>query len=219
MRPLAIIGGTGPEGLGLALRFAAGGEAVVIGSRDAARAAAAAETVRTEVPGAEATGCANAEAIARSDRVFLTFPYQGLAAFLDASADALAERLVVDVIVPLTLRAGFFEIAAVPGAGSVGELIQARSPRARVVSAFKNLSADKLRDLRAPLEGDIVICGEDADARAEVARLVGLLSGVRPVDAGRIANARFLEAITPLLLNLNRRHRALTSIKILGFMP
>jgi NADPH-dependent F420 reductase len=123
---------------------------------------------------------------------------------------------VIDVIVPLALRAGFFALAPIPGAASVGELIQQTVPEARVVSAFKNLSAEKLRDLAAPLAGDVVLCGNDDGARAEVARLVGLLPGLHAVDAGGIANARYLEAITALLLNLNRRHRALTSIAILG---
>ena len=122
------------------------------------------------------------------------------------------------MIVPLTLRAGFFEIAPVPGAPSAGELIQRRLPAARVVSAFKNLSADNLGDLSRRLAGDVVVCGNDPAARAEVASLVTLLSGLRAVDADGIGNARYLEAITALLLNLNRRHRARTSIAILGLV-
>ena len=123
---------------------------------------------------------------------------------------------MVDVIVPLVLRAGFFEIAPVAGAPSVGELIQRRLPAARVVSAFKNLSAENLWDVSRRLEGDVVVCGNDPGARAEVTSLVGLLPGLRAVDAGPIGNARYVEAITALLLNLNRRHRARTSIAVLG---
>jgi NADPH-dependent F420 reductase len=120
------------------------------------------------------------------------------------------------VVVPLRFRAGFFELAAVAGAPSAGELIQQAAPAARVVSAFKNLSAEKLRDVPSPLEGDVVVCGNDAAARGEVARLVALIPGLRAVDAGGIGNARYLEAITALLLNLNRKHKAVTSIAILG---
>src|SRR5690348_1945327 len=116
MSPLGIVGGTGPQGLGLALRFAAAGEAVMIGSRLAERAEAAAARIVERVPGARATGHANAEVLAGTDRIVLTVPFPGLPALLDSVPDGLAGKLVVDVIVPLVLRAGFFELAPVPGA-------------------------------------------------------------------------------------------------------
>jgi 8-hydroxy-5-deazaflavin:NADPH oxidoreductase len=215
-RAIAFIGGTGPEGIGLALRFAAAGVPIIIGSRVGARAEAAAASIRAEVPGAEAHGYENLEAIARAERIALTFPYAGLADFLETAHQRLAGKLVIDVVVPLELRSGFFELLPVPGGGSVGELIQRTAPDARVVSAFKNLSAEKLRKLSATLEGDIVLCGEEAAARGEVSALVSVLPGLRAVDAGGIANARYLEGITALLLNLNRRHKTQSSIAILG---
>ena len=215
-RAIAFIGGTGPEGVGLALRFAAAGAPVIIGSRVGARAEAAAASIRAAVPGALAHGSENLDAVARADRVALTFPYAGLADFLDTARGKLAGKLVIDVVVPLRVQDGFFELLPVPGGGSVGEFIQREAPSARVVSAFKNLSAEKLRKLSATLEGDIVLCGEDAAARSEVAKLVSLLPDLRAVDAGGIANARYLEAITALLLNLNRRYKSQTSIAILG---
>jgi len=213
---IAIIGGTGRQGLGLALRFAAAGVPVVIGSRVAERAATTAETISSTVPGARVRGYENAEAMARSARLVLTFPCAALASFLAASRAALAGKLVIDVIVPLAVHDHFFALAPVDGAPSAGELIQQTAPTARVVSAFKNHSAETLQDLAAPLEGDVILCGNDAAARAEVRELVGLLPGLRAVDAGGIANARYLEAITALLLNLNRRHKARTSIAVLG---
>jgi NADPH-dependent F420 reductase len=216
---LALIGGTGPEGLGLALRFAAAGKRIVIGSRVAERAAEAAAIIRAAVPGSTVHGCGNAEALTHAERVFLTFPFAGLASFLASARTALGGKLVIDVIVPLTVRSGFFELTPVEGAASVGELVQQEIPTARVVSAFKNLSAEKLRDLSQPLEGDVVVCGNDPGARAEVAALVALLPGLRAVDAAGVANARYLEATTALLLNLNRRYKALTSIAILGLPP
>ena len=216
MGPLGFIGGTGPEGLGLAVRFAAAGQEVMIGSRTVARAEAAAGRIVERVPGARVTGRANADVLAAADRIFLTFPFQGLTAFLDGAPGGLAGKLVVDVIVPLVLRGGFFEIAPVAGAPSVGELLQRRLPAARVVSAFKNLSAENLGDLSRRLEGDVVVCGDDPAARAEVVGLVRGLPGLRGIDAGGIGNARYVEAVTALLLNLNRRHRARTSIAILG---
>lgn len=216
MNALAFLGGTGPEGLGLALRLAGAGRPVVIGSRLAERAAAAAETIRAEVPGADVRGCENGEAVALADQIVLAFPFAGLAPFLEQAGTQLAGKLVIDVIVPLLVRGGFAELAPIPGAASVGELIQRGAPAARVVSAFKNLSAEKLRDLSAPLEGDVILCGNDAAARAEVSALVRLIPDLRPIDAGPIANARYLEAITALLLNLNRKYKARTSIGILG---
>jgi hypothetical protein len=216
MGALAVVGGTGPEGLGLAVRLAAAGEPIVIGSRRRERAAAAAEEIRAAVPGAEVGAAENLEAVRRTDRVVLAIPVGGLADFLAGGGDALAGKLVIDVVVPLVFRAGFWELLPVPGARSAGELVQQAAPRARVVSAFKNLAAERLRDLGRRLEGDVVLCGDDAAARTEVAALVTKLPGLRPVDAGRLANARYLEAITALLLNLNRRHAATTSIAILG---
>ena len=216
MGALAFLGGTGPEGLGLALRIAAAGETVLIGSRAADRAEAAAEKIRATVPRAQVQGYSNADALARAERIVLTFPFEGLADFLASSGQALAGKLVIDVIVPLAFRGGFFELAPIEGSQSAGELIQQACATARVVSAFKNLSAEKLRDLSSPLEGDVVLCGNDPGARAEVAALVGLIPGLRAVDAGGIPNARYLEAITALLLNLNRKYKARTSIAILG---
>src|SRR5689334_1768116 len=128
MSPIAFVGGTGSEGLGLALRLVAAGETVIVGSRTADRAVEAAETIRTAVPEARVSGMDNQEAVARADRVALTFPFGALQAFLDAAGTLLAGKLVIDVIVPLALRAGFFALAPIPGAASVGELIQQSVP-------------------------------------------------------------------------------------------
>ena len=216
MSRLAFVGGTGPQGLGLALRFAQAGEAVVIGSRSASRAGEAAARIRDLVPGAVADGTENLDAIGRSERLVLTLPAAALPSFLETARPRLAGKLVIDVAVPVALRDGFFELVPLPGAPSAGELVQAAVPSARVVSAFKNVSAERLQDLGAALEGDVVLCGDDAGARAEVAALVAKLPGLRAVDAGRLANARYLEALTALLLNVNRKFRARTSIAIVG---
>jgi hypothetical protein len=216
MAVLGIVGGTGPEGLGLAIRFAAAGERVLLGSRVRERAAAAAETVRSAVPRAEVAPGTNEEVVARANPVVVTIPWGGLEAFLAAAAPALAGKLVVDVVVPLRLRAGLFERAGGPDGESAGETIQRAAPAARVVSAFKTVPAARLADLGTRLGGDVLVSGDDPRARAEVAALVAKLPGLRPVDAGPLRNARHQEAITVLLLNLNRQHHALTSITILG---
>ena len=216
MSRLAFVGGTGPQGLGLALRFAQAGEAVLIGSRSASRADDAARRIRAAVPGAVVDGFENLDAIGRSDRVVLALPAAALSGFLEIARSHLGGKLVIDVVVPLIQREGFFELAPLPGAPSAGELVQQAVPSARVVSAFKNVPAARLQDLHAALEGDVVFCSDDATARAEMAALVAKLAGLRAVDAGRLANARYLEAITALLLNLNHRFRAQTSIAIVG---
>lgn len=214
--PLAVIGGTGSLGFGLALRLAAAGEPILIGSRARERAVAAAARIRATLPNATVEGLDNVEALERTERVALAIPFDGLEAFLDEARQRLADKLVIDVIVPVTYGEHFFQLAPVPGAASVGELIQRRVPTARVVSAFKNLPAAALRDLTRTPEGDVLVCGDDRAARAAVARYVGLVPGLRAVDAGWLANARYLEAVTALLLNLNRQHKAHASIAILG---
>jgi 8-hydroxy-5-deazaflavin:NADPH oxidoreductase len=214
--PLAIVGGTGAQGCGLAVRFAHAGVSIVIGSRVPERAEAAAERIRAASPGARVEGLENLAAIQRARRIVLALPFAGLQPFLGEARDALAGKLLIDVVVPLAVEGKFFALAPVEGTRSVGELIQQTVPTARVVSAFKNLAARQLAELATPLEGDVVLCGEHAEARAEVAALIGLLPGLRAVDAGTIRNARYLEAITALLLNLNRRHHACTSIRIVG---
>src|SRR5207253_9283266 len=140
MRGFAFVGGTGPQGLGLAMRFAQAGEAVLIGSRSASRADEAARRIRAAVPGAVAEGVENRDAIGPAERIVLTLPAAVLPTFLETARSQLAGKLVIDVAVPVALRDGFFELAPVPGAPSAGELVQKAVPSARVVSAFKNVS-------------------------------------------------------------------------------
>ncbi|HZR82681.1 MAG TPA: NADPH-dependent F420 reductase [Candidatus Binatia bacterium] len=216
MARYAILGGTGSQGLGLALRLAASGASIAIGSRVAERARNAADKLRQRVPVADATGLENAAAARAAECVILAFPAEGLAASLGALAPELAGKLVVDVMVPLAFRHGRADLAPVDGAPSVAQLVQRALPASRVVSAFKNVPAELLHDLDQPLAGDVLVCGDDADARADVSRLVARLPDLRAVDAGALANARYVEGITALLVNLNRQHRARTSIAIVG---
>jgi len=214
---IAILGGTEGIGHGLAVRLCAAGESVVIGSRVAERAADAAARVRALVPHAQVTGRANPEAAAAASRVVLSVPFEGVAALLPMLGSTLRDRLLIETVVPLRVHHGFAELLPVPGGNSVGEWLHAALPGVRVVSAWKNLAAAALRDLARPVVGDVVICGEDPWARAEVAGLVGHVPVLRPIDAGTIRNARYVEAITPLVVNLNRRFDISTSITITGF--
>ena len=213
---LAILGGTGGQGFSLALRFAAAGEPIVIGSRSAERAAEAAAKVRAAVPRAQVEGLENVAAAALAERVVLTLPVEGLDAFLDRGGSQLAGKLVIDAMVPLVVRKRVAELETVAGAPSVTELVQGRVPQARVVCAFKNLPSEALHDLSRTLASDVLLCGDDEAARREVAVLVEHVPGLRAIDAGPARLARYVEGLTALLVSLNLRHRAQTSIAVTG---
>ncbi|WP_322817666.1 NADPH-dependent F420 reductase [Tepidiforma sp.] len=213
---LAFVGGTGPEGLGLAMRFARAGHQVAIGSRSAERGEEAAAKVRESVPGAVATGSDNATAVRDADVVFLTFPYSGQAATLQALAPALAGKIVCNVVAPLEFRQGVGAVALdVPGGSALQEAI-AQLPESRVVSAFQNLSAEELQHLDHPIEADVLVCGRDAEAKQIVIGLANQITGVRGIDAGGPSQSRYVEMLTALLINLNRKHKTQTSIRIVG---
>jgi len=215
MAAIAILGGTGAEGVGLALRFAQIGEEVVIGSRDANRAAEAARRVATAVSGARVGGAENAAAAEASERIVLALPHAGVEAFLAQHAPAMRGKLVIDVMVPLRFAGGW--CVSVPVAeGSLGELIQQRAPQARVVSAFKNLAAEHLQRVDEALEGDVLLCGDDDAAKKEVAALAERIPKLRAIDAGPLSGAAGLERLTVMQLNINRLHRAVTAVRILG---
>jgi NADPH-dependent F420 reductase len=218
MGRIAIVGGTGPEGLGLGLRFALCGEEVRIGSRQAGRAVAAVDEAQAKLKAvrceARVSAHENAAAVDGADIVVLAFPYAGVTDLLPQLAPKLAGKLVLDVVNPLVRRNGVFRLADV--GGSAAEEIQRVLPGVSVVSAFKNQSAEELMRVEEPLEGDVLVCSDDARARARVLDLVRRIPNLRAIDAGGLINARSLEALTALLLNLNQRHRAITSIRILG---
>ena len=142
---LAFLGGTGPEGRGLAIRLALAGEEVVIGSRDAARASTAAEELLLLAPGARITGAANADAAAQADTIFLTFPYEGQRPTLETLGEALDGKIVVNVIAPMEFQRGRGAIALPVDAGSAAEESQLLLPGALVAAAFQNASAEERR--------------------------------------------------------------------------
>lgn len=217
---LAFLGGTGPEGKGLALRLAMAGEAVIIGSRDAARAQEAAAELLGLAPDAAISGAVNHDAAAQSDVIFLTMPYGGMSPTIDAIAAAgdaaLAGKVVVTVIAPMRFERGVGAIAEDVSAGSAAQEAQAAAPNARIVAAFQNVSAEELLKPGVTLDEDVVICADDAAAKAVVIGLTRKIPNLRPVDAGALYNARYVEQITPLLVNINRIHRTHSGIRITG---
>lgn len=213
---LAFVGGTGPEGLGLAMRMAHAGHEVAIGSRSQERGGEGAAKVREVVPAAQASGGDNATVVADADVVFLTFPYSGQQATLESLGALLDGKIVCDVVAPLEFQQGIGAVALnVPG-GSAAQEAASQLPNARVVSAFQNMSAEKLMEMDHPIECDVLVCGRDAEAKQVIIALANQITGVRGVDAGGLSQSRYVEMLTSLLINLNRKHKTQTSIKVIG---
>jgi 8-hydroxy-5-deazaflavin:NADPH oxidoreductase len=213
---LAFVGGTGPEGLGLAMRFARAGHEVAIGSRSTERGQEGAAKVREAVPSAVASGGENADVVGDAEVVFLTFPYSGQAPTLEALGSRLDNKIVCNVAAPLEFVKGIGAVALdVPGKSAAQEAAE-QLPNARVVSAFQNLSAEELMELDHPVPADVLVCGKDAEAKQVVVELANQIDGVRGVDAGGLSQSRYVEMITSLLINLNRKYKTRTSIRIVG---
>jgi NADPH-dependent F420 reductase len=216
---IALVGGTGPEGRGLAARFAIAGHHVVIGSRDATRAMASAaeqagtlaEAGYTEVM---LSGAANADAVEDCDIAIIVVPYEGHRATLESLADALAGKVVVDAVVPLRFERGPRPVEVAEG--SATEQAAALLPDSRVVGAFHNLGADALSRLDEPIDADVLVTGTDTEAKALVQALAEQIEGVRAVDAGPLRFSRFVEGLTILLIGINGRYKAHTGVRIQG---
>jgi len=218
MDSVSIVGGTGALGLGLALRLGQQGVPVVIGSREGARAAAAAADAAGRVPDGSFAGLENGAAAERSELVFLTVPFRSQSETLTNLKNHLREgQIVVDCTVPLA--------AAVSGKatrmlgvwqGSAAQQAAEMVPDGvRVVSALHTISADSLRDLDHVLDEDTIVCGKKAD-KAPVVELLARIPGLRPVDGGLLENSRTTEALTALLIGINARYRTHAGIRITG---
>jgi NADPH-dependent F420 reductase len=217
--PVCIIGGTGALGFGLALRLGREGVSIVIGSRDAARAQEAAARAQSEVPDGSFTGLVNVEAVKRAPVVILAVPFRSQSETMTNLKEALTEgQLLVDATVPLA--------AAVSGKatrtlgvwqGSAAQQAQEMAPDGiRVVSAFHSVSAALLTELDEELDEDVLICGDRREDKEELAALVELIPGLRPVDCGPLELARILEQLTSLIISINVRNKVRAGIKITG---
>ena len=255
---LAFLGGTGPEGRGLALRLARAGEDIIIGSRDAERAATAAaeltllieriggvagvETTRAGTTRAGTTragttragttragttragttragtieGADNLAAAARADSAFITVPYEAQRPLLEPLVGSLSGKVVVNVIAPMRFERGRGAIAVPVEAGSAAEEAQLLLPDSPVVAAFQNVSAEELQEPERAMEGDVVVCADDRQAKTLVMSLAEKIQRLRPVDGGSLANAKYVEQITPLLVNINRIYKIHSGIRIVG---
>jgi NADPH-dependent F420 reductase len=216
---VGVLGGTGPQGRGLAVRLAAAGQRILLGSRDADRAADVAGDVAERARGAAAgevsvQGGANDDVAGAADLVIVAVPYAGHAATLDGLATPLAGKVVVSCVVPM----GFDELGAYVldvEEGSVAQQAAALLPDSAVVGAFHHLSAVLLEDLSRPtLDGDVMVVGDDRAATDAVQALAGRIPGMRGIYAGRLRNARQVEALTINLVSVNRRYKAHAGLRI-----
>jgi NADPH-dependent F420 reductase len=201
---IAVLGGTGKEGRGLALRWAKAGHEVILGSRDADRAKEKA-TELSALAGRVVAGTDNASAASAAEVVLLSVPYSGHAALLEELAPALTGRVVVDITVPLQ-PPRVREVHLPAGQAAALEAQALLGDRARVVAALHHVSSIHLGDVDHVLEGDVLVCSDDDAARALVMGLVGDL-GMRALDAGPLRNAIALESLTPVLLHINKKYK------------
>jgi len=214
---IPIVGGTGALGAGLALRWAKAGAPIVLGSRSAERAEEAAAKLREKVPDAQIEGLLNEEAAKRAEIVFLTVPFRAQSENLNNLREAMQPgQILVDCTVPLA--------AAVSGKatrslgvwqGSAAQQAQEMVPEGvTVVAALHTVGAPTLADPEAELDEDVLVCGDRKADKARVARLIELIPGLRPVNAGALEMARIVEQLTPLLISVNIRYKAHAGLKL-----
>ncbi len=218
-RTIAILGGTGPAGMGLALRWARAGESIIVGSRETRRAQDAASKIK-EKAGIDSgiSGMENSAACAAADLLMLTVPFEGQATLLKQLKPAITEgSILIDATVPLATGVGG-RASRTLGVwqGSAAQQAAELVPKGvSVVSAFHNVSADLLAG-DDPLDCDVIVCSDDPDAAQLTRALAAKIPGVRPIDGGKLENSRIVEQITALLVGLNIRLKGHAGIRITG---
>lgn len=214
---LGFLGGTGPQGGGLAVRYARAGYRCLIGSRSADRA----RSVADELSGAHdvaLAGADNAGVAAAADVTFVTVPYDGLHGTLEPLAGPLAGKLVVSCVNATTFdkQGPYWQQ---PPTGSSAQECQALLPGSQIASAFHTLSAKKLLAVDAPLEGTVPVCADDEDARERVVALVDELKDLRGIEAGALRLSFALEAMTALLIAANKRYKRSMGLGLVNLPP
>jgi NADPH-dependent F420 reductase len=212
-KTVAVLGGTGPQGRGLARRFAAAGIPVVIGSRSAERAADAASELAAAVDG-DVTGADNAGAATAGDIVVVAVPWDGHGELVASLATELAGKVVVDCVNPLGFdKQGAYALPVEEG--SAAQQAQALLPDSTVVGAFHNVSAVKLEDPDVTsVDTDVFVLGDVREATDLVQDLCATIPGVRGIYGGRLRNAHQVEALTANLISVNRRYKAHAGVRV-----
>ena len=212
---IAVLGGTGKEGSGLALRWAAAGYDVTLGSRELEKAQRAAAELNTMLGQDIVRGMTNRDAATQADVVVVTVPYAAHAATIESVKDVAQGKVLVDVTVPLDPQN--VRRVKMPAAGSASvEAQQLLGEGVKVVAAFQNISAEHLRSLDHEIECDVLVCGNDKDAKKQVIELAQA-ARIQAWDAGPIENAMVIEGLTSVLINLNIKHKVKAAgIRITG---
>ncbi|KAA1418433.1 NADPH-dependent F420 reductase [Mumia zhuanghuii] len=215
-RTVAVLGGTGPQGRGLARRFAAAGIRVVLGSRDAGRASDVAATLAESIGGGSAavTGATNADAAAAGDIVLVAVPWDGHRELLVELAPQLAGKIVVDCVNPLGFdKQGAYALPVEEG--SAAQQARAVLPDSIVTAAFHHVSAVLLEDPEVTtVDTDVLVLGDDREATDLVQELASAIPGVRGVYGGRLRNAHQVEALTANLISVNRRYKVHAGLRV-----
>jgi len=212
---LAIIGGTGKEGNALAFRFARAGVRVLIGSRDAAKAQNAATEMNQRIGASNVEGYSNRDAATRADIVLLSIPYDGMKPILEDLRDTVKNKIVINIAASLDPERK--SRAKPPAAGSVtAEVQNFFGETVKVVAAFQNISPEKLESVNDKIESDVLVCGGDKASREIVIDLIKKI-GIDAFDAGVLANAVGVEALTAILIAINIKYKVKgAGIRVVG---
>jgi len=213
---LGIIGGTGPAGRGLAVRAALAGHEVVIGSRDAERAAGVAAEIVGRHPhhSLAISGAANEDA-ATAALVVVATPWEGAVVTAKGLAEALEGKVVVSMVNAL-MKEGREMLPLYPPRGSMAAQLAAALPGSWLAAAFHHLPARDMEDLDSGIEADVLVCGDHPEAKAEVGALIDTIDGLRSIDAGSLAQASPIEAFTAVCITINIRHKAHSTLRLAG---
>lgn len=223
-RTIAVIGGTGDQGFGLVLRWAKAGEKVIIGSRQQQKAEDAAKKAREILGGsASVSGMENPKAAAAADIIVMSVPFAAHIDMTKSVADSIKpDDIFVDVVVPLSTAVGGSASTAlgVWEGSAAQQAVRLLPPHTKIASAFHNVVAESLQDLKRDIDCDVIVCGDSQETRKVVMDLAKKIPGVRPVDGGRLENSRIVEQMTALLIGINIRYKVSDAgIRITGLPP
>ncbi len=202
---VSILGGTGKEGAGLAMRWALNGYRVIIGSRSAEKAVTRAAEMNEELDGEYITGMSNEAAAQEANLIVLSVPYTAHQPTLESVKEYCSGKIVVDLTVPLQPPA-VMEVNLPAGQSAALEAQEILGDDVTVIAAFQNVSSVKLKKLDQPVDCDVLVCGEDVAAKQEIIQLVKA-AGMRGIDAGPLKNAIAVESLTPVLLYINKTYK------------
>jgi 8-hydroxy-5-deazaflavin:NADPH oxidoreductase len=213
---IGVLGATGPAGRAVSVQFAGIGIEVIVGSRSTERSAEAVGELRGQWPGRDLPlREGDNAAAATADLVVVATPWDGILSTIGPLSEPMSGKVVVSMANALT-RWGSDMVPLLPPTGSVTVAVARALPGSRVVGAFHHLPAGPWADLDHPLAADVMVCSDDRDASREVIALIDRLPGLRGVDCGRLASALAIEALTPALLEVNRRYKTHAAIRITG---